>query len=208
MPVAKSLEIWTAQTLCDIGILLSILSFLLHIGRPYFERILGRMTLRVAADIWWLVYVVLRDGSLLLALILGFIHLNLDIMADIKIGLPFVPLGTVAIAMALVTKVFRNAEDINRAYRRTTVWVVLGALLNALGYVLVMEAPGEEYAVAKSVVWQTLESWRSNENPELCVITFTVAIILLCGVALYATIRALKLYTETETVGEESDVQA
>ncbi len=43
MLVAKSLEIWTVQTLCDIGILLSVFSSLLHIGRPYFERILGRI---------------------------------------------------------------------------------------------------------------------------------------------------------------------
>lgn len=64
MTTAKALEIWTAQTLCDIGILLSIVSFCLHIGRPYFERILSRFTLRVAADLWWIVYVCLRDGSI------------------------------------------------------------------------------------------------------------------------------------------------
>ena len=47
MPNVKTLEIWTAQTLCDVGILLSIVSLLLHLGRPNFERILGRLTLRV-----------------------------------------------------------------------------------------------------------------------------------------------------------------
>lgn len=49
----KALEIWTAQTLLNIGILLSFVSFLLHIGRPYFERIQSRIALRVAADMWW-----------------------------------------------------------------------------------------------------------------------------------------------------------
>lgn len=93
MSTAKALEIWTAQSLCDIGILLSILSFCLHIGRPYFERILGRFTLRVAADLWWVVYIALRDGSLFLALLFGLLNLNMDLMADIKIGLPFVPSG-------------------------------------------------------------------------------------------------------------------
>jgi hypothetical protein len=62
----KALEVWTAQTVCDLGILLSIVSFLLHIGRPYFDRILSRFSLRVAADIWWIVYIVLRDGTLFL----------------------------------------------------------------------------------------------------------------------------------------------
>lgn len=191
MPIAKSLEMWTAQTLCDIGILLSIVSFLLHIGRPYFERTLGRLTLRVAADLWWLIYVALRDGTLLVAVLFGFLHLNLDLMADIKIGLPFVPLATVAMAGALVTKAFRNADDVTRIYRRVTLWTALGAFLNVIGYVFVMEAPGSEYEAAGSMVWQTLHSWRSNENPALAVWTFSVAIVLLAGVAMYATFLAL-----------------
>jgi hypothetical protein len=116
METYKALEIWTAQTLCTTGILLSILSSLLHIGRTYFERILGRMTLRVAADLWWPVYVVFRDGSLLLAVLFGFLNLNLDLMADIKIGRPFLPLGTVALAVALTLTVFRNSEDMNRSF--------------------------------------------------------------------------------------------
>ena len=84
MTTVKALEVWTAQTICDLGILLSLVSVLLHAGRPYFERILGRMTLRVAADLWWVMYVVLRDGTLFLALLFGLWHLNLDLMADIK----------------------------------------------------------------------------------------------------------------------------
>src|SRR5947207_958272 len=108
MTNAKALEIWSAQTLCDIGILVSILSFCLHVGRPYFERILSRFTLRVAADLWWVAYVVLRDGSLFLAFLFGLLNLNMDLLADIKIGLPFVPFGTVLMAAALAGKVFWN----------------------------------------------------------------------------------------------------
>ena len=74
----KTLEVWTAQSVCDLGILLSLVSFLLHVGRPYFDRILGRLTLRVAADLWWLLYVVLRDGTLFLAALAGYFSLNLD----------------------------------------------------------------------------------------------------------------------------------
>jgi hypothetical protein len=207
MPVAKSLEIWTAQTLCDIGILLSIISFLLHIGRPYFERILGRLTLRVAADLWWLVYVVLRDGTLFFAVLLGFFTLNLDLMADIKIGLPFVPLGTVALCVALVIKVFRNSEDLNKSFLLSTYWIILGAFLNTIGYVLIMEAPGNEYAVSKTVFWSTLHSWRSNENPELAAGTFYLSFVLLLIVGGYAAIKALAIYAAAEKRGAR-DVQA
>jgi len=198
MPIFKSLEIWTAQTICNIGILLSVISFLLHIGRPYFERILGRFTLRVAADLWWMVYIVLRDGTLFLAALCGFLNLNLDLMADIKIGLPFVPLATVAISMALVVKVFRNTEDVNKSFRVSLYWVTLGAFLNVIGYVLVMEAPGAEYAVAKTAFWQILQSWRSNENPELATITFYITFLMLIAVGVFATVKAVTVYDKVE----------
>ena len=194
----KALEIWTAQTLCDIGILLSVIAFLLHIGRPYFERILGRFTLRVAADLWWVVYILLRDGTLVFATLFGFWNLNLDLMADIKVGLPFVPLGTVALAAALLVKVFRNAEDVNRSMRLSTWLVTLGAVLNTVGYVFVMEGPSEEYAASKTVFWQTLQSWRSNENPELATITFYVTFFLLTVLVTIAVVRALQLYPVRE----------
>jgi hypothetical protein len=194
MSTAKALEIWTAQTICDLGILLSIVSFLLHIGRPYFDRILSRFSLRVAADLWWIVYIVLRDGTLFVAVLFGFLNLNLDLMADIKVGLPFVPLGTVALAAALLVKVFRNAEDVNRSFRRATYLVFLGALLNTIGYVLVMEAPGEEYSAARTAFWHWAESLRSNENPHLATITFYVSWVLLFFLALAATVKATKLY--------------
>jgi hypothetical protein len=193
MSNVKALEIWTAQTLCDVGILLSIVSLLLHIGRPYFERVLGRLTLRVAADLWWLIYVVLRDGTLFVAVLLGFWGLNLDLMADIKIGLPFVPLGTVALAAALLFKVFSNSEDVTRSYRMASALVLLGTLLNTIGYVFVMEAPGEEYAAAKSRFWQTLVSWRSNANPELATITFYIATSLLVALLAVACIKGFRL---------------
>lgn len=196
MDTFKALEIWTAQTLCDVGILSSVISFLLHIGRPYFERILSRFTLRVAADLWWMMYVVLRDGSLFFAVLFGFLNLNLDLMADIKIGLPFVPFGTVALAAALVVKVFRNTEDINKSFRFATYLVVIGGLLNIVGYVFVMEGPGSEYAIAQSVFWQTLHSWRSNKNPELSVMTFYFSFLMISVIGVVAIVKAVSLYNK------------
>jgi hypothetical protein len=198
----KSLEIWTVQTLCDIGILFSIISFLLHIGRPYFERILGRLTLRAAADLWWIAYIILRDGFLLGAVLLGFWHLNLDIMADIKVGLPFVPLGTVVLAAALLVKTIRNAEDINASYRLCTYLVALGAVLNTFGYVFVMEGPGEEYTASKNVFWQTLYSWRSDVNPGFSTIVFYITFPMLCIIILIALMRALRLFKQASARSE------
>lgn len=179
MNTYKALEIWTAQTLLNTGILFSIISALLHIGRPYFERILSRMTLRVAADMWWLIYTILRDGLLFFAVLFIFLNVNLDLMADIKVGLPFVPFGMVVLVIALVIKVFRNTEDFNKLAKINNYIISLGAFLNFLGYVFVMEAPGDEYAVAKEPFWIFMKSLRSNLNPSLSTTVFYATYFLL-----------------------------
>jgi len=179
MNTYKALEIWTAQTLLNLGILFSIISALLHIGRPYFERILSRMTLRVAADMWWIIYIILRDGLLFFSVLFIFLNVNLDLMADIKIGLPFVPIGMDILVIALIIKVFRNTEDFNKLSRMNNYIITFGAFLNFLGYLLVMEAPGDEYSAAKQPFWTLMKSLRSNVNPWLSTVVFYITFGLL-----------------------------
>ncbi|MCK9426627.1 MAG: hypothetical protein M0Q21_11360 [Ignavibacteriaceae bacterium] len=196
MNTYKALEIWTAQTLLNLGILFSIISASLHIGRPYFERILSRMTLRVAADMWWLIYIILRDGLLFFSVLFIFLNVNLDLMADIKVGLPFVPFGMVLLVIALIIKVFRNTEDFNRLARNNNYIIALGAFLNFLGYLLVMEAPGDEYSAAKEPFWIFMKSLRSNLNPWLSTVVFYITyglLIVTFALVLYYFSKQFKL---------------
>ena len=201
MSTSNALEIWTSQTLCNAGIFLSIFSFLLHIGWPYFERVSGSFSVRVAADLWRMVYVSFRDGSLLFAVLLGLFGLNLDVMTDIKMGLPFVPLGTVALSAALVVKAFPKTNDQTRSLRISTYWVICGALLNMIGYVLVMEAPGAEYDVAGNAFWKMMRSCCSRENPELATITFYATFLTLISIGGFAVVKAIRLYGKAEKIG-------
>jgi hypothetical protein len=151
-------------------------------------------------------YVIFRDGTLLLAVIIGLFTLNPDLMADIKIGLPFVPLGTVALAAALVVKVFRNAEDVNKSFRLATWLVAIGLILNTIGFVFVMEAPGEEYNLGRMAFWQAMRSWRSNANPNLSMITFYISALLLSLLAVYCFVKAIKIFGKAN-VREQSSSQ-
>jgi hypothetical protein len=191
----KALEVWSAQSILDLGILFSIISALLHIGRPYFERILSRMTLRVAADLWWLAYVVLRDGLLFFAVLFIFLNTNLDLMADIKMALPFVPFGMVLLIIALLIKVFGNTEDVNKLSVFNNYLITAGALLNLIGYAFVMESPGDEYAVASQPFWMFMDSLRSNKNPWLATVVFYLTfgmLIITFVVAIWLSIKKMK----------------
>jgi hypothetical protein len=188
----KALEIWTAQTICDVGILLVVVTGLLHAGRSYFERVLGRLTLRVAADLWWLAYVVMRDGSLAVAFLCGLWVLNLDLMADIKIAVPFVPLATAALALALAVKVLEPSDEAGWAKRTVDASVALAVALDLFGWVFVMEGPGSEYQAAGRPFWAALRRCRSNENPELSIRSFGTAGALLLIVVGASVVRWMR----------------
>jgi len=188
----KALEVWSAQSILDLGILFSIISALLHIGRPYFERILSRMTLRVAADLWWIAYVILRDGLLFFSVLFIFLNTNLDLMADIKIALPFVPFGMVLLVIALLIKVFGNTEDVNKLSIINNYIICTGAFLNLIGYAFVMESPGDEYAVATQPFWIFMDSLRSNKNPWLATVVFYITFGMLIITFLVAIILSIK----------------
>ena len=61
-------------TIAAALVILWILSVALHLARPYMVRTTGKFTLRLGADLWWIIYVALRD-LILLQVFLGRLHL-------------------------------------------------------------------------------------------------------------------------------------
>lgn len=190
MTVGKALEVWSVQALCDLGIFLSLLSAALHAADGYVARQFGSLALRMSTDLARALVLVVRDGALLLAVLIGLFHLNLDLMADIKIGLPFVPMATVVLLAALLVKLAGDAAAPGRARRIAGGLVVLGATLNFAGFVLVMEAPGAEYGFAGDSAWAALRALRSNLNPRLSVACFGVALPLVVLAPVVAALAA------------------
>lgn len=195
----KDLEVWTLQTLCDTGILLSFATFVLHAGRGYFERTVRQLQAKMAEEMWWVTYLLARDASLFLAVLIGFLTLNPDIMADIKIGVPFVPVATVLMVWAGLLKLTSRGPGDRAAQRWAATLVTLAAGFNSIGYTLVMEAPGDEYAHFKTAFWQTMRSFRSNVNHELAIWSFYV-----CFAALVALVIAFMLRARKQALADES----
>ncbi|MCD6451398.1 MAG: hypothetical protein J7L64_03385 [Acidobacteria bacterium] len=187
--VTKALEVWTLQNLADITIVLTILAFLIHIGRPYALRILNRFTLRVAADIWWLIYVISRDGSILLSVVFGLMFINLDIMQDIKIAVPFFPFAVLLMAIVLLIKLATDVDNNPRMFRVVTFLLGLAALLNFVGFTLVMEAASPVWMKQlNQPFWASLRALRSNLNPHLSMVSFYITFPALLVVGFIALI--------------------
>jgi hypothetical protein len=191
--VTKCLEIWTLQNLAHITIFLSILGFLIHIGRPYALRVVNKFTLRVVADIWWLIYVISRDGAVLISVLFGLMFINLDIMQDIKIAVPFFPVAVLILAIVLLIKLATDIDNNPRMFRLVTLLLGLAALIHFLGFTLVMEAPSPEWMKEiNQPFWASLRALRSNLNPHLSMITFYItfpALLVVGFIALFVLFR-------------------
>ena len=108
--------------------LLWLLAVALHLARPYMVRTTQKFSLRLGADLWWLVYVGIRDLLLGIIAIASFMYLYPDVVtADaLPIG------GSLATALlygALLVKLVADADDDPRAFQLVSVLLAVGSAL-------------------------------------------------------------------------------
>ncbi|HZT99680.1 MAG TPA: hypothetical protein VFA10_08485 [Ktedonobacteraceae bacterium] len=152
----------------------------LHLGRPYILTMIDRFTLRLGADLLWLIYVALRDLLIVSGVIMSFMFFFPDvIMTD---ALPITGgLAAVALFAVLLVKLTGDPDHSLRDFRRTTVLLGLGALLYFIPYVLGVQA---SFSFSPLLV--------TNTNPGLAVVLAYVSLALLAVMGAFAIGYALK----------------
>jgi hypothetical protein len=106
--------------------LLWMLVVALHLARPYMVRTTQKFSLRLGADIWWVLYVGMRDILIAVTAILSFMFLFPDvILAD---ALPIGgSLATTALFGALLVKLVADADNDQRAYKLVSTLIGVGS---------------------------------------------------------------------------------
>ncbi len=199
--IAKGLEVWTLQTLLNVSIMLGFLAMGLILAQPYYDALKKHLTLRVSIELWNVFTVLLADIFLVLVVLIGFLILNPDIMADIKVAVPFVPAATVLFAIGLVLRLFYDGHRQKSPRFKTALWFVFTAnLINIIGFSFIMEAPSGEYlSTHPSLFWTFIKTHlRSNANPhglEMAQWTFYFIFPILLGIFIWGFARALKMLT-------------
>jgi hypothetical protein len=136
---------WLVLSLAAILPILWAFSLAMHFGRPYILRFLRTLTLRFGGDVWWLSYVLIRDGLLFVTLGLSMIFFmpNLYLRGD---GLPITaPLAVVFLFWALAVKIVRDADDDPVAFRIVSILLVVASVLYIVPQVYGMEAQDQAY---------------------------------------------------------------
>ena len=160
---------WMISTIVAFLPILWTMALILHLGRPYVLRTLRRCGLRLGADVWWMSYLLMRDGVLLITFALSWIFFEPNIVANSALPLTG-PLAALSLLLALAVKLSRRVDDDVQAYRLATVFLVLGATLYYGPLVFAVEATSQTYlsgfgqiftsnqnqAVALGIMWVSL----------------------------------------------------
>lgn len=203
--IAKALEVWVLQNLLNVSILMGLLASGLILAQAYYRELEGHLSLRVSVEVWRLATVAIPDLLLAGVALVGYVVLNPDIMADIKMAVPFYPLATLLFTAALVLRLFRGGHDVSsKSFKRALHLTLAGNVVNTIGFTFVAEAPSGEYlALHPSPFWTYLKTHlRSNANPaglEMAQLTFAVCFPLLVLLGVWGVLSALRRTAESRT---------
>jgi hypothetical protein len=98
----------------------------LHLARPYMLSTTAKFSLRLAADIWWVLYIGLRDVVMAVTFLMSFMFLFPDVVTadNLPIG------GSLAAAClfaVLFVKLVADADDDPRAFQLVSFLLAAGA---------------------------------------------------------------------------------
>jgi hypothetical protein len=135
---------WLVLSVAAILPILWAFVLVLHFARPYIIRFLQTLTLRFGGDVWWLSYVLMRDGLLVVTLGLSILFMFPNLY--LRLGLPITaPIATVLLLWALVVKLVRDADDDPNAFRVVSLLLVAASILYIIPQVYGMEAADQAY---------------------------------------------------------------
>ena len=149
--ITKALEVWTLQNLLNISIMLGILAAGLALVQDYYRSLEKHLSLRVSIELWKVFTVLVVDILLAIVVLVGYLVLNPDIMADIKMAIPFYPIAAILFSVALVLRLFHGGHDVaSRNYTRSLYLMFVANIINIVGFTFVAEAPSGEYLATHS----------------------------------------------------------
>ncbi len=167
---------WMVSTIVAFLPVLWTMTLILHLGRPYILRTLRHCGLRLGADIWWMSYLLMRDGLMLITFALSWVFFQPNIVTNSALPITG-PLAALSLLLALAVKLSRRVDDDVQAYRLATILLVVGATLYYGPQVFAVEAASQGYLSGFS------HFFTSNSNVS---VALPIMWISLAGVALVA----------------------
>ena len=128
-------EAFIEGTIAAALVALWLLVVALYLARPYMAANLGKFSLRLGADLWWIVYVALRDILLVQVFLGSFIFFYPDVVGGKDLPITGGLAAVCAFSVLLIKLMTRGDADL-RWYRVQVLLLGLGATLYIVPYLL------------------------------------------------------------------------
>ncbi len=178
----------------------------LYIGRPYILGMIDRFTLRLGADLLWIIYVILRDLLLVGGVVLSFMFFFPDVVTGSQLPITG-GLASAALFGVLLVQLVGDPDHNLRDYRLVMSLVGLGATLYFVPYVLGVQFNGVATGSLKSVSDFLVTS--SNSRLGVGIAYLSIALLAVMGaIAVWYALRTGGRPEAAELViGEEEGLQ-
>jgi hypothetical protein len=159
----------------------------LHLGRPYILDMIDRFTLRLGADLLWLVYIAARDMLIVSGVVMSFMFFFPDVV--VTDSLPITGgLAAATLFGVLLIKLTGDPDHDPRAFRAVTYLLGLGALFYFIPYMLGVQAN----AIAAGQ-FATISAWMVTATNPIWAVGFSyVSIGLLAIMGAFAAIYEIR----------------
>ena len=155
-------EAFVEGTIAAALVILWILTVALHLARPYMAKTTGKFTLRLGADLWWIIYFGLRDIMLLQVFLGSFIFFYPDVVKGRDLPITGGVAACFAFA-ALLIKLMTKGDDDLRAMRAQTLLIGAGAALYLTPYLFGVQS----LALGGSRLEPIAQALTTSSNPDL-----------------------------------------
>jgi hypothetical protein len=164
--------------------LLWMMVIALHLARPYMVRTTQKFSLRLGADLWWVLYVGLRDLMIALTAILSFMFLYPDVLVSNSLPIGG-SLATAALFGALLVKLVADADNDPQAFKLVSTLLGAGSALYLVPTLLGVQLT----AVNWGPVWADVAKALTTNTDQVVAVGlcwFSVAAVALMGLVALA----------------------
>ena len=156
----------------------------LYLARPYMAANLGKFSLRLGADLWWIVYVALRDILLVQVFLGSFIFFYPDVVGGRDLPITGGLAAVCAFSVLLIKLMTKGDADL-RWYRIQVLVLGLGATLYIVPYLLGVQVTQIGSDTANSLAGFLVSSQNHDLALPLCYLSGALVGILALVAVIY-----------------------
>lgn len=194
-------ELFIEGTIAAALAVLWLVVLALQLARPYMMQVLQKFSLRLAADLWWLVYIGAREMLLVVAFILSLVYFLPGVVGETPLPITG-PVATAMLFGALLIKLVRDSDEDDNAFLAVNNLLAAGAVIYIGGYLLGIGLQGANLSGTATAISAYFIS-TSNAFVALGLSYVSLAAVSLMGIyAVYHNLRIASHEIEREQLSE------